>query len=106
MEKFLQSEDKCLITCNEQLTLITETREWTECRALQKETLEEKVQKTFVQLLSKDRNNADQWFSDCRKNEQVKKTKFELELRKIVDCFLDGYGNFDSNLVSFNMKTL
>ena len=27
---------KCLITCNGQLTLITETREWTECRALQK----------------------------------------------------------------------
>ena len=47
MEKFLQKVDKCLITCNEQLTLITETREWTECRALQKKTLEEKVQKTF-----------------------------------------------------------
>ena len=35
-EKFLQRIDMCLITCNEQLTLITETREWTECRALQK----------------------------------------------------------------------
>ena len=33
-----------------------------------KETLEEKVQKTFVQLLSKNKNNADQWFSVCRKN--------------------------------------
>ena len=33
-----------------------------------KETLEEKVQKTFVQFLSKDKNNADQWFSVCRKN--------------------------------------
>ena len=31
-----QRVDKCLITCNEQLTLITETRGWTECRALQK----------------------------------------------------------------------
>ena len=36
VEKLLQRVDKCLITCNEQLTLITETREWTECRALQK----------------------------------------------------------------------
>ena len=38
------------------------------------------------------------------RNEQVKKTKFELELIKIVDCFLDGHGNFTSNLVSFQIK--
>ena len=44
------------------------TREWTECRALQKkEALKEKVQQAFVQLLSKDKNNADQWFSVYRK---------------------------------------
>ena len=36
MEKLLQRVDKCFITCNGQLTLITETRDWTECRALQK----------------------------------------------------------------------
>ena len=33
--------------------------------------------------------------------EQVKKTKFELELIKNVDCFLDGHGNYTSKLVSF-----
>ena len=33
--------------------------------------------------------------------EQVKMTKFKLEMIKIVDCFLDGHGNYDSNLVSF-----
>ena len=38
--------------------------------------------------------------------EEVKKTKFEFELIKIVDCFLDGHGNFDSNLVSFKNKSL
>ena len=38
--------------------------------------------------------------------EQVKKTKFEVELIKIRDCFLDGYGNYDSNLVSFKIKSL
>ena len=38
--------------------------------------------------------------------EKVKKTKFELDLIKIVDCFLDGYGNYDSNLVSFKIKSL
>ena len=68
VEKLLQRVDKCLKTCNEQLTLITETREWTDCRALQKETLEEKNQKAFIQLLSKDKNNADQWLSFSGKN--------------------------------------
>ena len=28
---------------------------------------------------------------------KLKKTKFELELKKIVDCFLDVVGNYDSN---------
>ena len=32
-----------------------------------KKSLDEKVQKTIVQLLSEDKNNADQWFSVCRK---------------------------------------
>ena len=36
VERLLQRVDKCLITCNEQLTLITKTRGQTECRALQK----------------------------------------------------------------------
>ena len=35
----------------------------------------------------------------------VKKTQFELELLKIVDCFLDGYGNYCSNLISFRIKS-
>ena len=34
---------------------------------------------------------------------KLKKTKFELELLKFVDCFLDGHGIFDSNLVSFKI---
>ena len=38
--------------------------------------------------------------------EKVKKTKFELELIKMVDCFLDGRGSYDSNLVSFLKKSL
>ena len=38
--------------------------------------------------------------------EKVKKTKFEFELIKIVDCFLDGHGNFDSNIVSFKIESL
>ena len=38
--------------------------------------------------------------------EQVKKSKFQIELRKIVDCFLDGHGNYFSILVSFKIKSL
>ena len=38
--------------------------------------------------------------------EKVKKTNIEFELIKNVDCFLDGLGNFDSNLVSFQIKFL
>ena len=37
--------------------------------------------------------------------EKVKKIKLELDLIKIVDCFLDGDGNYDSNLVSFKTKS-
>ena len=33
-----------------------------------------------------------------------RKRKFELELMKIIDCFLDGYGGYESNLVSFRIK--
>ena len=38
--------------------------------------------------------------------EQVKWTKIELKLIKVVDCFLDGHGKYDSNLVSFKIKSL
>ena len=31
--------------------------------------------------------------------------KFDLKLIKIVDCLLDGHGNFTSNLVSFKINT-
>ena len=35
-----------------------------------------------------------------------KKTIFELEPIKNVDCFLDDNGNYDSKLVSFKIKSL
>ena len=38
--------------------------------------------------------------------EKVEMTKFELDLIKIVDSFLDGHGNYDSNSVSFKIKSL
>ena len=38
--------------------------------------------------------------------EHFKKTKFELEPIKIVECFLDDHGNYTSNLVSFKNKSM
>ena len=38
--------------------------------------------------------------------EKVKKTKFELELTKVVDCFLDGHCNNTSISKSFQIKFL
>ena len=38
--------------------------------------------------------------------ELVKKVKSELELIKIVDCFLNGHGNYTINLASFKIKSL
>ena len=38
--------------------------------------------------------------------EQVKKTKFELKLTKIVDGFLDGQGNYSSSLLLLKIKSL
>ena len=73
---------------------------------MQKTTPKEKVQKAFFQLLSKDKATQTSGSVFGERIENVKKTKFELELIKIVDCFLDGHGNYDSNLVSFKLKSL
>ena len=37
--------------------------------------------------------------------EKVENTKFELDFIRMLDCFLDGHGNYDSNLVSFQIKS-
>ena len=96
--------DKCLITYNEQLTLIKETREWTECRVCKKDSLAEKVQKfSSFQKTETTQTNGSVF---AKRIEKGKKTKFELDLIKIVDCFLDGHGNYDSSLVSFKIKSL
>ena len=107
MEKILQGVDKCLITCNEQLTLITETRELTERRALQKRDSGGKsTKKRLFSSFQKKNLTQTRGSVFAERIEKVKKTKFEFELIQIVDCFLDGHGNFDSILVSFKIKAL
>ena len=90
-----------------QLTLITETREWTECRALQKRDPWGKRSESIYSAPFK-RQKQRRPVAQCLQEriEKVKKTEIELELIKIVDCFLDGHGNYSSSLVYFKIKPL
>ena len=107
MVKLLQGVDKCLKTCNEQLTLITETREWTEMRALQKRPAGGKgLKNVYSAPFKRQKQTQTSGSVFAERTEEVEKTKFGLELIKIADCFLDGHCNFDSNLVSFGKKSL
>ena len=40
------------------------------------------------------------------RTEQVEKTKFNVELIKSVDCFLDGHSNYTGNLKSYKLTSL
>ena len=67
----------------------------------------EKSSNSILWVLSK-KTNQHRPVVQCLQKElwKTKKTKFELELIKNVDCFLDGHGNYDSILVSFKIKSL
>ena len=58
----------------------------------------------FMSALRKNKSTQTSGSVFAERIEKAKKTKFELELIKIVDCFLDGHGSYDSNLVSFKVK--
>ena len=75
----------------EQFFSTSKTEEWIESPASQKrESVEENVQKTIV----------------VDRSERVKKKKFELELIKYIDCFLECYGSYISELMTFKTKSL
>ena len=71
-----------------------------------KRLLGKKYKKQFLSSFQKTKSTQTSGSVFADRIEQVKKTKFELELIKIVDCFLDGHGNYTSNLVSFKIKSL
>ena len=71
-----------------------------------KRHLRNKYKKHFIISIHKTKTTHTSGSVFAERNEQVKNTKFELELIKIVDCFLDGHGSYDTNLVSFNLKSL
>ena len=60
--------------------------------AKKRQFLGEKVQKAFIQLLSKAKTTQISGSVFAARSEKVKMTKLELKLIKILDCFLDGHG--------------
>ena len=71
-----------------------------------KKLLSKKFQKHLFSSFQKTKTTQTSGSVFAERVEKVKKTKFELALIKFVDCFLDGHGNFDSNLVSLKIKSL
>ena len=71
-----------------------------------KRLLRKKNKKQLFSSLQKTKTTQTSGSMFAERTEKVKKTKVEFELIKTVDCFLDGHGNFDSNLVSFKIKAL
>ena len=71
-----------------------------------KRILRKKFQQHFMSALQKNKSTQTSGSAFAERIEKAKKTKFELQPIKFVDCFLDGHGSYDSNLVSFKMKSL
>ena len=71
-----------------------------------KRLVRKKFNQHFFSALQKTKSTQTSGSVFAERIEKVKKTKFELELIKIVDCFLDGHGNHDNNLVSFEIRSL
>ena len=92
----------CLTMCRGQSPLAKETDGWTKCPVLQEKDSWEKSLNNTIQVLSKKNKSRQTSGSLFAGRIQIaKKTKFELDLIKIVDCFPDVQGIYDSNLVSF-----
>ena len=70
-----------------------------------KRLLRRRFRQHFMNALQKNKSTQTSGSVFAERIEKVKKTKSELELIKIVDCFLDGHGIYDSNLVSFKTKS-
>ena len=68
--------------------------------------LRKKFKEHFMSAFQKNKSTQTSGSVFAEETEKAKKTKIELELIRIVDCFLDGHSNYDSNLVSFKKKSL
>ena len=71
-----------------------------------KRLLRKKLKKHLFSYFQKTKRTQTSASVFAERIKKVKKTKIELDLIKIVDCFLDSHGNYDSNLVPFRLKSL
>ena len=68
--------------------------------------LRKKFKQHYMSALQKNNSTQSSGSVFAERIEKVKKTKFELELIKVLYCFLDGDDSYDSNLVCFKMKSI
>ena len=70
-----------------------------------KRLLRKKSKQHFMSALQMNKSAQTSGSVFAERTEKAKKTEFELELIKIVDCFIFGHGNYDSNSISFKIKS-
>ena len=104
--KLFSRGDNSLINCRGQFISTSKTEEWTECPASRKRLLRKKYKKHLLSSFQKTKSTQTSGSVFTDRIEQVKRTKFEIVLIRIVDCFLDGHGNYSSSSVSFKIKSL
>ena len=88
-------------------SLLTEEREgWKDAGYCKKKILRRKFKQLFISALRNDKSTQTSGSVFAERIENVQKTTFELELTEIVDCFLDSHEYYDSDSVSFKIKSL
>ena len=98
----LSRVDKSLIICRGQFISTSKTEEWKAKKGL----VRKKYKRNLLSSFQKTKSTQTSGSVFAERIEEVKKTKFEIELIKIVDCFLDRHSNYTSNLVSLKLKSL
>ena len=71
-----------------------------------KRLLRKKLKQHFMSALQKNKSTQTSSSVFAERVEKAKEIKLELELTKIVDFFLYGHSNCESNLVSFKIKSI
>ena len=71
-----------------------------------KKLLRKKFKKHLISSFQKTKSTQTGGSLFAERIEEAKKTKYELDLIKFVGCFFFGHGNYDSNLRSFETKSL
>ena len=105
MRKRLPGVDECLLMCKEQSTLTNETKKWINCPRFPEKTVEKKVLKPQSRSFQKT-----EWMKTTvsvfvDRTEPVKSIEIEMDLIKSIGCFLDGFANYNSKLLTFRIKT-